>query len=445
MEKKPLNAADRRIDRMVSELRETAVQDTPESLIQALTKSQNPAVKIRTPLLRYGLVTAGLIAAAVAVWPRESSAAILDRVLQAANDNLFRHEIAYTQAKDGSFQVFMERYIQGNKWRVKIPSSHMDVVSWPGGQLTYFTDRGYAIVEGAEDYIGTDKPKDSSPSIKRLLAGHTNPHIDIQRNILWEGKKVDQYRISSNGKDALGQTLHSDVTLYAESGSDRPLYEQAKTDGFPQNAYRWRYPKPDSKIFDFSLPKGTPLYDLPQQRRVLKDVVRNATQKTTVNGIPITLRAVIVDHRNGVMAITTGGEGRIERDPQCLQIEGLTPGRPYGAPIMDGGFWNDKFVFRAPIWEGMKLVGEYADFGKDIQIPEKFLLRVPIWIVDDALPCDKGTEKGRRFIGYASFEVEHPIRTSYVNQLVCPVNLNIFSDVRRPDQPTKAAPGKDDR
>ena len=419
MEKKPVNASDKLIDRMAAGLRADGAGEAPAALEQRMMAVGTRPLRSPRPVLRYALAAVAAGAAGLMLWPGESAAAMLERIVQANDASAFRHELRYEMGKNGRFELVHEYYGHRGEGRLIDYRNQVDLYSSTHKRVVYFKKEKYATVD--EEF--PSKERAWFPSLKEIIRVNAGLSGKVSRtpDVMWEGKKVDQYIIESNGPDANGRVLHYRQKVLSEVGSDRVVYLEGETEGFPITATKFDYPKFDSRLLNVDVPKSVPTYNLPEQRKSLKTMIRGSLGTQTVGGVKVELKAVIVDSATGgIMAITTGGEGRIESASQVLGVGGMEGATVIGYGVLKGKFMGGKFVYPALEWEGAKIVAESAMFARGALFPERLSISIPIWKADDS-------PEGRRFAGYARFQGVTPIRTSAINELVAPMNVSIFA------------------
>lgn len=426
MEKKCSRSREEMMGNMIEALRAEPSGNAPVDLVSKMLAAPTKKEIRFMPMLRLGVAASLAVTGILVLWPRESPAAMLERVAQAANSNVLRHEYNYRKDEDGEFVLWMESYAQGGRWRLISRNAESAVTG--NRRLTYYKGEGYAVAEAAESQTGE---MFGAPSLKRLLALRASDKISVKHNVSWQGRKVDFFLTVGTVTDAQGKVLKSVTKLYADPVSDRPLYLEGSLEGFEDMAIRWEYPDYDPRLFAVTMPSGIPVYDLEAQRKQALEIDKQNLGTQTIGGIKVTLHGVYVAHDGSVLAITSGGTGRDSRSSVGIEIEGV--GRPNSneaGPVMEGSGSHDGYLYSSVEYRGKRLVSETGKFATDVKIPDRFKISIPIW---KSVVNSVGVE-ARELAGYAKFDVAKPVRTASLNMLFAPVNVSIFrgQSVRQP-------------
>ncbi|HVT13572.1 MAG TPA: hypothetical protein VHE55_15005 [Fimbriimonadaceae bacterium] len=401
MERQPANALDERIGRMAHALRAEEMPSAPAGMMNHRSARHRPATKT------WIMAAAGLVTIAIGVMamlPRESAAAELDRIVQTADDVL-RHELSYDKQSDGTWKITSDIYVDGTRFH---SISHSDVADqYISGDrmINYFPKHGYAIVEA---YHPRGEGVFFHASLKRQIGFDHVKSVSRAGAVEWKGLHLQRFDLHSEFVDALGQTLTSDGYLLADPATDRPYYEEFTINGDKKGqfvggrtgAMEWRYPTGEESKLAMDLPPGTKVYDVEKLRQQVKDQVTSSLQSTEIAGIRVTLRGVYASERGALHVFTSGGTGRIERDAYCLRLDGKEASHTWSEGQNHAHRVGDTRVYEPFRYRGVDLIYQAADFGS---VPDSFELEVPVWKPDHS-------RLGRTFAGYAKFENVVPVR-----------------------------------
>ncbi|RYG34275.1 hypothetical protein EON81_15975 [bacterium] len=393
-----------------SSLRQDALDRAEDAILAHVpVRSKTPS---RLLLWAAGFGAAAL-AAAFVLMPAQTSAAEMMRIA-AKGDIGLRHMRTFRVEPNGKLLLTSESFTDGAQTRM---------IDAYGNQYAY--GKGRIEILHAEGGVTVErqprKPEMmNAPSATELLKINfgQHPKISLEKDVLWEGRNVDRHTIDTDNVDGRGKTLRLHLTMVSDPESDRPLEMRAKMEGFQASVTRWDYPASNPGLLKLPIPKGTPVFDLNEQRAEILEAVASKGRRATVGGQSVELLQLWADATGRATAIARADyaypydhgleiEGmKLATEPKSEPFSGryaivkphLAKGRPiqlftvYRTGNHQGVKFADSVTVRLPVFRGEKLLG-YARF-KDVPVHRAwsvpFLLEPmnqPFW-----LPNNGGNE-----------------------------------------------------
>ena len=431
MQNQHLNRTDDEIRKGIAGLRQETAPNAPAQLASKMIEDRHPARRPTSWVWRaaaFGGCAA--LASVAALWPQGSAGAALRKVIMAQNQdiaahaNSARHELTYSVLPDGSRHLALEMYLKGGHTHL-IQDDGVEEEASGDRAIVYDPKEGYAM----SDRQDTTADVSITHVLNQVLTNSSNQHVVLEHNFQWRGRTVDKYRIEFALRDANGDPQRGFSTLLADPNSNLPLYEDTAMDHSPAYAHEWQYLDVKDDAVKIKMPPGTVVYDLPAERAEVKENFLQDQGSEVVAGRKVALHGVIFGQDGVLIALVSGSDGLPSDD------SGYPLAREYGPEVEGlprgqfGTFGNARHYNGAHhsyppdqnhgtgfVWEGVRL-------PKGTTLPDQFTLRVPVWRWSGNGPHDL-----LKLAGFATFSVDHVIRTGSTNYMLCPGGLSIFED-----------------
>lgn len=358
--------------------------------------------------LTLGGVTAGI--SMLAFWPRPLEAASLKEILTAVKQQTSRYERVLKPDASGKLVLSFEEWAAPGKYASR----------WQADA----SERRY---NGTVCY--SYNPATREQSIEQSKSMEIDPvgieyeaQFKVQR-IEKEGSKLRYVFKMAPARQDLVVDAQSKLPI------ERDVY---KRDGSVMEVHEYHFQSNlDPTIFEPQVRSGVTMHNYPEERAQVREILAARPQTQNVAGTQITLRAVIVDDLNGlVAAVVSGGDPRspvlsrpAESSPH-LQIVGI----PGGFPSITSGEYTTLAGQAPGIQNTLQVNGEPARVEETFYpykptISDQCVIRVPVWKRDPTLPLvywKTGTRIGTdsRLVGWVEFKVKHPFRTGSITAVL---------------------------
>lgn len=388
--------------RAVGELR--SEQPSDQAVDRAVFAMQSPplpqAPKRNPWVLRAG--TAAIAAVALmlvlSVTSQKAVASDLKDVSQAVQARSVRYTKTFRPI-DGELKLTNELWIAGEKYLLKMTDGNGTNVVLFDGKRTYIHYPPALPV--------VDDTKSSSYPVEDIDTYLRIPNAKVERvvKVAVDGRELDKYRISFPAMV---------FDLFVEPSSRLPVRRDVLTGGKLLERDYYEYPS-KFPANQFDIPKSEPgATDYPALRKLLDERLHQPGETKEVNGVKISLKAVIVG-RYEVLALWTGGApGDYVKEGSMWVV---------GKSRKTAGPRPDPFTVAAPVplnetkepifIEGKPLLGDAAWLDKGVTVKAPFVINVVAWQEDRSRPniSTEGKNLGFRSkpAGRLQFTVTDPI------------------------------------
>jgi len=366
---------------------------------------------------RYVTIGAAATVAAVALWPHPSSALALHDVKAAVQSQVARYERVYKPDNSGKLQLTYETWVAPGRGAVR--------------------DVGGIEIRQDGPVCYRFNPKINSQTIEQTEPEANEPvrvddfavfqaEFPILRTETDGTRSRYEFRMAPARQDLVVDTttkLPIERDVYNPDGSVMEVHE-----------YQFQV-NPDLSVFKPDIKPNVPLYNIYEDRQSLQERLSGPPQVKVVEGIKVRLHAVVADAYGYVSAVISGGDPRSWSQGPIYppQIVGLPRGMNATDPAYTAyanakpGFPN---MFEV---NGERLRLDKVYMGSDDHgtpdykwkqtIPDKFVLRIPVWRYDANTPLLDFTTKKKigadtKLVGWAEFTVRNPLRTEMVEKLM---------------------------
>ncbi|HVT11006.1 MAG TPA: hypothetical protein VHE55_01960 [Fimbriimonadaceae bacterium] len=364
-------------------------------LVSRMLAEGRPQSRAWVPM-RYVLVGGAAAAlAAVALFPRTSSAAPLSAIARAVSLQLARYERVYKADKDGHLDVYMEQWGEPGKYAMRFTDDSMETRQNGALRYTYWKQTNLQSIE-------------------------SGPAEQIDGVGVAEFSQFKLLRVESAGPNLLRYVFNIRQDLLVDTRTNLPTERVVyNSDGSLMEMHEYHFHPLDESIFDPHIRAGVRLDNYPAQRRAVEEALAQPPQKAVVDGTTVWLHTVLIGDQGFVGAVVSGG------DPSGtafapLKIVGLPDGwsmNPIGSSVWSQtpGKENTLKV------DGKPARLEQAMLRPGTQVPGSFTIRVPVWRYDVSRPLlDHGKRIGMdsKLIGWAQFEVKNPLHVGGIEQVL---------------------------
>ena len=376
-----------------------AMQSAPISS----TRKKNPWV------LRAGTAAIAAIALVVvlSVTSQKAVASNLKDVSRAVQARSVRYTKTFRPI-DGELRLANELWITGEKYLLKMTDGDGTSTIMFDGKRTYIHYPPAPPV--VDDTKSSTFPVEDIDTYLRI----PNAKVEGVEKVVVDGQNLDKYRISFPAMA---------FDLFVEPSSRLPVRRDVLGGGKLLERDYYEYPStfPADK---FDIPtKDAGTTDYPALRVLLDEKLKQPGETKDVNGVKITLKAVIVG-RYEVLALWTGGApGDYIKEGSMWVV---------GKSRKTAGPRPDPFTVAAPVplteakepifIEGKPLRGDAAWLDKGVTVKAPFVIDVVAWQEDRSKPniSSKGKNLGFRSkpAGRVQFTVTDPIYASDPERLL---------------------------
>ncbi|HTQ10726.1 MAG TPA: hypothetical protein VMI31_11685, partial [Fimbriimonadaceae bacterium] len=212
-----MNELDARIDRMSAALRDEPMPAAPAGTMVAGRSRLRFAGRIAIVACAAVVAVAG---AAVALYPRDSAAAVFERIVQSADSKPCRW-ICYDLEPNGAWKVTQDIYRDQSRFH----STH------PDGGETYIEhgywymlsrDKSYVVVEPVK--LRPGHSPFGRPSLREQLGFQNVEWVKDAGTAAWKGMILERYNVHSEIKREGGGIIDLDGFTLADPKSDLPYY-----------------------------------------------------------------------------------------------------------------------------------------------------------------------------------------------------------------------------
>lgn len=350
-----------------------------------------------------GLSTAAAIAV-LSLVPNESAMAQVRRIAE-NGDRVLHHLVSYEVQPDKSEKPSLEVFTDGVKTRYIDMAGNQYLIA--DSKVTTLYKDGFATVVTQIKKGQSVFEQNSAKSIlEKNLHGEVR-HVGHEKNVNWNGRKVDKYSVIQSIVDARGNKLESRFELIADPVTERPLEMRSQLQGFPPSVNRWDYPEPDPRLLQLPITSKTKVYDIDEERDEIKTALGKPGTATVVGGQQVELLQVWVDEVGNACAIA-------QANYSCpvnygVHINGTTSADfPEGEPF--SGMYH---VQPANLYEGRPVQFFFGEYARN-PVRQKF---------GNAATVEIPVFSGKNLAGYAKFENVPIKRTWNVHMLLEPENI----------------------
>ncbi|HWA83291.1 MAG TPA: hypothetical protein VG820_07665 [Fimbriimonadaceae bacterium] len=364
-------------------------------LVSRMLAEGRPQSRARVPM-RYVLIGgAAAILAAVALFPRTSSAAPVSAIARAVSLQLARHERVFKPGADGRLAVYMEQWGE------------------PGKYALHFTDDSMEIRQNGVLRYGYWKQS----NVQSIESG---PAEQIDGVGVAEFSQFKLLRVEKAGPNLLRYVfnIHQDLLVDTQTNlpTERVVYNP---DGSLLEVHEYRFHPLDDSVFDPKVRVGVPLDNYPAQRRAVDADLAQPPQKAVVAGTTIWLHAVMVGRNGFLGAVVSGGDpSGTAHSP--LKIAGMPDG--WSMTPLASSVWSQEPGKENTLRvDGKPARLEQVQLRPGTQVSDSFTIEVPVWRYDASRPLlDQGKRIGRdsRLVGWAEFQVKNPLRVGSIEKVL---------------------------
>jgi hypothetical protein len=357
-------------------------------------------------ILKWSALLLAFAIVAILLWIRRSHSAsivstltALDRVNFYQEDYLSKKDVWNTE--ETTIPIFsgltILRHGQNTLTTSRTPKGKVNEQWMIGGEDTgYYPDDNCAVRFRSSD-DGMEPPPMDLKEFGRLTG--MGPAQE-SKGETWHGRAANRFEWEKAVDRQYGQVEQGTTTLFVDASTFLPL-EWTTKEKMHTTSSQFDYAPADSRGFSITLPKGTPLYDLDEQRAELQRRVAIPMAEAKVGGKTIALRALVVDRYGDLRAWTTGGAGAPAGTNHLVRADGLKSVLPERrAPALAGP------RVRPRVFKGLQLSVHDQLFARNTVFPPRITVRVPVWSETQESP-----------IGWAVFPNVAPVKTWSVSFL----------------------------
>lgn len=326
-------------------------------------------------------------------------AAELHRLADAARKQQTRHTRDYRPNENGELVLANEYWVEGVKHFAIYKDANGATLSGYNGSRIFrhskahggFLDDTDPItfpVETIEDYLAIP-----SASIQGIKRGQQE-----------EGRKVDIFTVGYGGMK---------MDLFIDPASGLPVRRdvRGKKGLIETNLYDYPADIPDDR-FNPPAELKAETFDYPALRLELAKKIDAPGESQELNGVKITLHAVIVGHTR-VVALWSGGAKTDYDVNGHINIQGMKPGPAAG--LAGGSVWDmPGNEHSAILRKGQPLIGDGMWYPERLNVKSGFVLTVPVWQEDRSRPLINSEGKRMpgfhsKLLGHLNFKIKSPI------------------------------------
>lgn len=391
--------------RPVEALRQETGNPLRMQAAEAAMLDRRTIIRPRRPMLRYAMAGAAVLAlSVVALWPRPVSAS-LKNVIQAVKAFPARYERVYRPDAGGNLKLAYQEW------------------SEPGKHATYFEGSSDFRNNGVLNFVydpGSNYQR-ISPAPKKAMEMDSVAVEDFKNLPYSKLLRVEQDGPFQRYVFQMGATRQD---LVVESESSLPRYRDVFYPGntlLERHEYHFSADLPD-EIFDPKIRPGVPMVNIVEQRARLAKMLEDEPQVQIVAGQRIALHAVIVSREHCIAAILSGEDARSASSREGIQVVGIQKG--FTGTDGASSVWAGKDPRVGPRFMVKDFPGllERTFYPPNVEIPDEFVLRVPVWKLDPGKPLldSAGKKVGidSKLVGWAEFKVQNAVYTDSVDAVL---------------------------